>query len=93
MTDWSLYLLRCGNGTLYTGISTDVDKRLEQHHTGLGAKYTRGKGPFELAFVQQVGDRSRASRLEWRVKRLKRRDKERLITGKLPLDSLLLEEA
>ena len=45
---WKLYILRCGDGTLYTGITTDVEKRLEAHRTGKGAKYTRGRGPLEL---------------------------------------------
>jgi putative endonuclease len=92
MSLWSIYLLRCRDGKLYTGISNDVAKRLSQHEAGQGAKFTRGKGPFELAFTHEVGDRSRASQLEWRIKRLGKADKERLVTGALEID-LLLKEA
>ena len=81
MPEWSLYMLRCQDGRLYTGITTDLERRIEEHGGDLGAKFTRGRGPFELAFNREVGDRSRASRLEWRVKRLRRSDKERLIDG------------
>lgn len=91
MPEWSLYMLRCQDGRLYTGITTDLERRIEEHGGDLGAKFTRGRGPFELAFNREVGDRSRASRLEWRVKRLRRSDKERLIDGALELESLLPE--
>jgi putative endonuclease len=91
MSGWSLYLLRCYDGKLYTGITTDVERRLSQHSEGMGAKFTRGRGPFRLVFSKEVGGRREASRLEWRVKRLRRGDKERLIEGKLKLDSLLME--
>ena len=52
--NWYLYILRCGDGTLYTGITTDVEKRLEQHRTGKGAKYTRGRQPLELVYRENV---------------------------------------
>ncbi len=91
MSQWSLYLIRCGDGKLYTGISNDVPKRFSQHTDGNGAKFTRGKGPLELVFHQEVGDRSRASKLEWRVKRLQKREKEKLVNGDFALDDLLLE--
>jgi putative endonuclease len=66
---WYVYILRCGDGSLYTGITTDVKRRVEAHDEGRGAKYTRGRGPFEV--VSSVGpfDRSTALRLEIRVKR------------------------
>ena len=92
MSEWSLYLIRCRDGRLYTGISTDVENRLSQHGGENGAKFTRGKGPFELAFHQIVGDRSRASKLEWRVKKLRRIEKEKLISGDLVLDSLIASD-
>lgn len=88
MSDWSVYLIRCGQGQLYTGISNDVERRFEQHKQGRGAKFTRGRGPLHLEFFQEVGDRSLASRLEWRIKKLHRRDKERLIVGDLQLQEL-----
>ena len=49
---WQLYILRCGDGTLYTGIAVDAEKRLRQHRSGKGAKYTRGRGPLEMAMMQ-----------------------------------------
>ena len=48
---WQLYLLRCGDGTLYTGIAVDARKRLEMHRSGKGAKYTRGRGPLKMVYV------------------------------------------
>lgn len=86
---WSLYLIRCCDESLYTGITTDVAARLEQHANGNGAKYTRGRSPLKLAFSQSVGDRSLASKLEYRVKRLSRADKERLTSGEIRLLELL----
>lgn len=82
---WHLYLLRCANGDLYTGISTDVQRRLQQHDNNRGARRLRGKGPLVLEFSQPVGDRARALRLESRVKKLRRAQKEALIAGTLAL--------
>ena len=78
---WYLYLLRCANGDLYTGISTDVQRRLQQHASNRGARRLRGKGPLQLVFSEQVGDRSSALRLEYRVKQLSREQKEALVSG------------
>ncbi len=92
MTAYHLYILRCSDGSLYTGITVDVERRLQQHESGKGgARYLRGRAPFELVFNALAGDRSLASRLEARVKRLRRHDKEQLIAGRLPLGSLLDE--
>lgn len=89
---WSLYLLRCGDGTLYTGIATDVERRLAEHLDGRrGARYLRGRGPLELLFAEPVGDRTLASRAERRVKRLPRASKERLIGAPQRLAALLAE--
>ena len=85
---WHLYLIRCADGSLYTGITTDVERRLREHQAGRGARRLRGRGPLRLAFSQAVGDRSRALRLEARVKRLDRRRKESLIAGELALPEL-----
>jgi putative endonuclease len=82
---WHLYLIRCADGSLYTGISTDVERRLQQHRNGRGAKRLRGQGPLELVFSQAVGDRASAQRTEYRVKRLPRARKEALIAGQIPL--------
>ena len=76
---WYLYILRCGDGTLYTGITTDVQNRLEQHRCGKGAKYTRGKAPLELIYQEKCGARSEALRRECAVKALKREQKLHLI--------------
>lgn len=89
---WSVYLLRCGDGSLYTGIAIDVARRLAEHEAGArGAKYLRGRGPLELAFSQQVGDRSAASRLEYRIKRLSREQKEMLIRRPAQLARLVAD--
>jgi putative endonuclease len=87
---YSLYILRCGDGSLYTGIALDVARRLEEHRKGVrGAKYLRGRAPVELVFEQPAGDRAAAQRLEYRVKSLSRADKEALIGGDLsPLQAV-----
>ena len=77
---WKLYILRCGDGTLYTGITTDVEKRLEAHRTGKGAKYTRGRAPLELVYREDCGDHSAALKREIEIKKLTREEKETLIT-------------
>ena len=72
---WYLYLLRCGDGTVYCGITTDVEKRLAQHRSGRGAKYTRGRQPLELVYTEECADHSAALKRELAVKALKREDK------------------
>ena len=92
MTDtvFSLYIVRCADDSLYTGIATDVPHRITQHENGTrGARYLRGKGPLKLELIEPVGDRSRASRLEYRVKQLSRQQKEALIWGDQSLSALL----
>lgn len=76
---WYLYILRCGDETLYTGITTDVEKRFAQHCSGKGAKYTRGRGPLELVYREECGDHSQALKREWEIKKLSRQEKMRLI--------------
>lgn len=76
---WHLYILRCGDGTLYTGITTDVEKRLETHREGKGAKYTRGRGPLALAYREVCGSHSDALKRELAVKKLPRPRKEALV--------------
>lgn len=75
-TIWYLYILRCGDGTLYTGITTDVEKRLEAHRAGKGAKYTRGRSPLTLAYREKCGTHSDALKRELAVKKLTRIQKE-----------------
>ena len=76
---WYLYILRCGDGTLYTGITTDVEKRLEVHRSGKGAKYTRGRAPLELVYREECGSHSDALKRESAVKKLTRIQKEAII--------------
>ena len=76
---WYLYILRCGDGTLYTGITTDVEKRLAAHRAGKGAKYTRGRSPLELVYQEELPDHSAALKREHEIKRLSRAEKEELI--------------
>ena len=75
---WYVYILRCGDHTLYTGITDDVARRLEAHRAGKGAKYTRGRGPLELAYVEEQTDRGSASRREYQMKKLTRGEKTAL---------------
>lgn len=79
---WYLYILQCGDGSLYTGITTDVEKRLEMHRSGRGAKYTRGRLPLELKYREECGTHSEALRRELEVKRLSRAEKLALISEK-----------
>lgn len=77
--NWRLYILRTASGMLYTGITNDVARRFAMHQQGKGARALRGKGPLELLFHCEAGDRSQASKLEYQVKQLKRQQKIRLI--------------
>lgn len=78
--DWSLYVVRCADGSLYTGISPDVPARLAAHAAGRGSRYLRGRQPLELAAAATVGSRAAASRAEYRFKRLDRRRKLALLS-------------
>lgn len=78
-TTWKLYILRCKDGSLYTGITTDIDARLATHRCGKGAKYTRGRGPLELVYSEECGDHSTALRRELEIKALPRAKKIQLI--------------
>ncbi|CCA61434.1 hypothetical protein AV955_gp077 [Diadromus pulchellus ascovirus 4a] len=82
---WHLYIVRGGDGSLYTGIALDVEKRFAAHVSGRGAKYLRGKKNLSLVFHTPLeGGRSEAQSVEYRVKHLKKSDKELIIkTGKL----------
>ena len=86
---WFLYLIRTADNRLYTGITTDVARRFCQHQDGKGAKALRGKGELQLAFSQEVGEHSLALRLEYRIKQLTKRQKERLVAGEDTVETLL----
>jgi len=79
VTVWSLYVLRCGDGSLYTGIAVDVALRLEAHTAGRGARYTRGRGPLTLAAKTRCRDRSAALRAEHAFKQLTRAEKDSVL--------------
>jgi putative endonuclease len=76
---WYVYILRCRDGSLYTGIATDVQARLAAHQSGKGAKYTRGRGPLELVYTEECKDHSAALKREVAIKRLSRNEKLKLI--------------
>jgi len=86
-TAYYIYILRCGDGSLYTGITTDLPRRLAQHGGSLsgGAKYTAARRPVRFAAAWEADDRAAASRLEYRIKALSKREKENLIGEKTPL--------
>jgi putative endonuclease len=81
MTDWYLYMVRCHDGSLYTGISTDVGRRFSQHQGegNSGSKYLKGKGPLTPVFEKKVGSKSLALKVEGKIKKLPKAKKERLI--------------
>ena len=74
-----VYILECGDGSLYTGWTTDVEERVKVHNSGLGAKYTRSRLPVKLVYVEEAIDRSAALKREAAIKKLTRRKKELLI--------------
>lgn len=76
---WYLYILRCGDGSLYTGITTDVERRFKTHCQGKGAKYTRGRGPLTLVYRETCGSHSQALKRELEIKALPRQEKEKLV--------------
>lgn len=79
---WYLYILKCKDGTFYTGITTDVEKRLEMHRSGKGAKYTRGRGPLELVYSETCENHSQALKRECEVKKLPKEQKLQLILSR-----------
>ena len=87
------YIMRCVDGSLYTGITTDVQRRLKEHQGKLsgGAKYTKGRMPVKVEVVWQSDNRSLASKLEYRIKRLSKEEKELLIKEPSALIKLLEE--
>ena len=93
-TQYSVYIVRCADSTYYTGIAADVARRLTEHEgSPRGAKYLKGRGPLTLVYAEAVGDRSTASRLEYRVKQLSREDKEALISGATKLRDLMTDQS
>ncbi|MBW2209413.1 MAG: GIY-YIG nuclease family protein [Deltaproteobacteria bacterium] len=79
MQKWYLYIVRCRNGSLYTGIATDVERRFAEHQANKGSKYLRGRGPLKLVFKKEIGKKELALKIERLVKRLPKLKKEKLI--------------
>jgi putative endonuclease len=77
--EWWVYILRCADDTLYTGITTDLERRIAEHDAGEGAKYTRGRGPVELVYSERQPDRSSASQREYALKQYSRDEKLELL--------------
>ncbi|MBP3729040.1 MAG: GIY-YIG nuclease family protein [Lachnospiraceae bacterium] len=76
-----IYILRCSDGSLYTGWTTDLQKRVAAHNAGKGAKYTRARRPVELIYSEVFDDKIAAQRREYAIKQLSRWEKEKLIRG------------
>jgi putative endonuclease len=79
MSDWTVYMLRCADGSLYTGIARDAAARLATHNSGKGAKYTRARRPVSLVWSEPAECRSSASKREYAIKQLRRSEKLRLV--------------
>ena len=79
--DWTVYILRCADGTLYTGITNDLSRRIAEHESGQGAKYTKGRGPLQLVFEEAFQSRGLASKRESEIKALDRKTKLLLVSG------------
>jgi putative endonuclease len=91
MEKWSVYLVRCGDNSLYAGIALNVQRRLDEHRHGKrGAKYLRGRGPLELVMSREVGDKGLALRVELKMKKLSRKAKEQLVEKPDKVDELVL---
>ncbi len=87
---WYIYMIRCGDNSLYTGIATDVERRFEEHQRDKGARYLRGRGPFQLVFLMAVGTRSQASKVEYQIKKLSKIRKETLISSSELFENFLI---
>ena len=77
----TVYMLRCGDGSLYTGWTNDLEKRVRAHQAGHGAKYTRSRLPVELVWHEECETKEEAMSLEWHLKRLSREEKLNMING------------
>tara|TARA_B100000686_G_scaffold316781_1_gene364931 strand:- start:660 stop:920 length:261 start_codon:yes stop_codon:yes gene_type:complete len=84
---WSVYILKCSDGSLYTGITVNLERRIAEHRKGVGARYTRGRGPFSLKYVEYCNNRSEATKREASIKSLSRSKKLKIIS----LDSSVMK--
>ncbi|MCB0376065.1 MAG: GIY-YIG nuclease family protein [Sinomicrobium sp.] len=94
MQDWHLYIIRCHDGSLYTGVTVDVERRFREHQAQgrKCAKYLKGKAPLALVFQSCIGEKRKAYQLEWNIKRLSRPKKEALLQGKIALSALIKQK-
>ena len=81
---WTVYILECGDGTLYTGITDDLERRLKAHAQGKGAKYTRGRGPLKLRYREELPDKGAALKREYAIKQLSKAEKKALFCENQP---------
>jgi putative endonuclease len=87
--EWYLYMVRCRDGKLYTGIATDIERRIAEHRAGKGAKYLRGRAPLKLVFKRKIGSRSLALKAERLIKKLPKSAKEMLVATGIGLNRVL----
>jgi putative endonuclease len=89
--DWYLYMVRCADGSVYTGVSTDVERRLKEHQRGgrRAARYLKTRRPVDLIFSAMIGDKGAALRAEHAIKQLEKRQKEALAVGAVALQVIL----
>ena len=78
--NWVVYILKCGDGSLYTGITSNIEARMLAHENGKGAKYTKGRGPFFLAYKEVCSNRSEATKREMDIKKLSQQEKFKLMS-------------
>ena len=76
---WFVYIVRCDDRSLYTGITTDAERRVAEHNEGRGARYTRSRSPVSLVYVERAEDRGAALRREWEIKRMSPAGKQELV--------------
>jgi putative endonuclease len=79
MATYSVYILECADGSFYTGVTTDVDRRFKEHQAGTGARYTRSRGAVRMVYAEVCGTRSEAQKREASIKRLTRQEKKSLV--------------
>ena len=86
---WSVYMVRCRDGSLYTGIATDIARRFAEHQSGKGAKYLRGRTPLILVYKKRIGSRSLALKIECIIKRMPKERKEGVVSKRIDVNLLL----
>lgn len=89
MNNFYVYILKCSDNTYYTGYTTNLKNRLNAHNNKKGAKYTRNRLPVEYVFTYKCSSKSEALRLEYKIKKLKKINKEKIIKKELSIDSLI----